>query len=374
MSAPHSERGNWEWAACGASVTGSHHLRRGLGCDDAYGYALTGDIVAAAVADGAGSVSGTSAWGSYAACQSVLNTVLSADFLAHIRDASETDADAVMQHIFERALIEVGKQAEQLGLPVAQLATTLCVAVATPTLTIFGQIGDGIITSEQHGVIATHLIEEKSEYANTTWFLQSDGAFENAFRTSAHTGVSAFALSTDGMAYKITNIVTGEAYEPFFTGSWQNVRTGVSAADFAALLRSIKDDQTGDDKTMVLTTLDWVPDAFYPSAKPLSTTIVSSPSPAAPSHPQHDTEPASDQPAVPEPPSYQPAATEPDGHSIVDHGLLIEDPATQPLPEQATAGTRRHTRAIDTHAATNNGARPAAEPKRNWRARHRRGQ
>lgn len=365
MSAPHSERGNWEWAACGASVTGSEHLRRGLGCDDAYGFALVGDLVAAVVADGAGSVTGTSAWGSYAACQSVLKTVFRPAFLAGMRAASATDADVVMRHIFERALTGVGKQAELLGLPVAQLATTLCVAVATPTLTMFGQIGDGIIVSEQNGVIDTHLIEEKSEYANATWFLQSDGAFEESFRTSAHVGVSAFALSTDGMAYKITNIVTGDAYEPFFTGSWQNVRSGVSAANFAAALRGIKDDQTGDDKTMVLAALQWVADAFYPSAKPVSTTIVSSPpTPDAPNPAHHETEVAVEPPS---PPDH-------DGQSIVHHGTLIDDLATQPLPEQAAVGTRRgHTRTADFHIATN-GAGPAVEAKRKWRARHRRDQ
>lgn len=60
-----------EWAVCGASVAGSEHLRRSLGCDDAFSYGHVGDFIVAAVADGAGSVSGTSAWGSYIACQAV---------------------------------------------------------------------------------------------------------------------------------------------------------------------------------------------------------------------------------------------------------------------------------------------------------------
>ena len=43
------QSGSWEWMACGASVTGEMHQRRGLGCDDAYSYGVAGDFVVAAV-------------------------------------------------------------------------------------------------------------------------------------------------------------------------------------------------------------------------------------------------------------------------------------------------------------------------------------
>ena len=199
-------------------------------------------------------------------------------------------------------------------MPVTQLATTLCVALATPKLTLFGQIGDGIIASEKDDVIATHLIEEKSEYANATWFLQSDGAFEESFRVSALAGLTAFALSTDGMTYKITDITTGQAYEPFFVGSWQHVLSGASAADFAALLRGIKDDQTGDDKTMVLAALQWVEDKHYPSPRPVCKTIVSSPPPLPLSSPPISAAPAAARAATPQR----------DARSLGEHGALVE--------------------------------------------------
>jgi hypothetical protein len=319
----HGGRGTWEWAACGASVTGSEHLRRGLGCDDAYGYAVMGDYVAAVVADGAGSVTGTSAWGSYAACQRVLQRAMAPSFVGHVRIADPAEAEDLMRWLFDGAIDEVAKEAEAIGVPVAQLATTLCIAVSTPELTIFGQIGDGIIASEKDEVIATHLIEEKSDYANATWFLQSEGAFEESFRVSVQAGLTAFALSTDGMTYKITDVATGQAYEPFFVGSWQHVRSGASAADFAALLRGIKDDQTGDDKTMVLAALQWVEDNYYPSPRPVCKTIVSSPPP--PTNPSLPT---------PTAPAAR-RATMPDREPrrIVDHGTLLDmgDRAAPPV-------------------------------------------
>jgi hypothetical protein len=277
---PQAQPGSWEWGVCGASVTGDMHRRRGLGCDDAYSYGVAGDLVIAAVADGAGSVSGTSAWGAHAACQSVLRNALRSQFTKDFT-AEPAGHAAQMRWLFELALDQVRRQAETMGLNPALLSTTLSVVVADRQHAVFGQIGDGVLAVETEGGITTLLIEAKDEYANTTWFLQSDDAFETSFRTATLAGVTAFALSTDGMSYKITDIATGNAYEPFFRGSWQHVRDGASSAHFAALLRDITDDQTGDDKTMILSALRWERDEFHPSVRPVRTVLVGSPPPTA---------------------------------------------------------------------------------------------
>lgn len=240
------------WAVCGASVTGREHERRGLGCDDAYSYGVAGDFIVAAVADGAGSVTGTSAWGAHAACRSVLDNALQSGFVDDYRTATPVQAEQMLRWLFDEALHRVTGQAEALGLDAVLLSTTLSVAVVDRRLASFGQIGDGVIAADVDGRIETLLVERKDEYANTTSFLQSERAFEDSFRVSVRSGVTAFALSTDGMSYKITNIATGEPYEPFFRGSWQHVRAGTGADQLAALLRGIADDQTGDDKTLVL--------------------------------------------------------------------------------------------------------------------------
>ncbi|RDH77059.1 protein phosphatase 2C domain-containing protein [Mycolicibacterium moriokaense] len=233
-------------------MTGSEHERRGFGCDDAYGYGIVGDFVVAAVADGAGSVSGTSAWGSYAACQSILTDALQPRFVHDFQVTPAEHGQTLMRWLFECAVLRVSERADAMQLDASKLSTTLCVALAGRDHAVFGQIGDGIIATENDGRVETLLIEPKSDYANSTWFLQSDSAFEESYRTAIQAAVTAFALSTDGMSYKVTNVSTGEAYEPFFRGSWQHVRSGASADKFAALLRGIEDDQTGDDKTMVL--------------------------------------------------------------------------------------------------------------------------
>jgi hypothetical protein len=272
-------RGSWQWGVCGASVIGSEHERRGLGCDDAYCFGITQDFVVAAVADGAGSVTGTSAWGAYTACQSVLANAMRSRFIREFRSSTPAEAEQMLRALFEKATEHVHAQAQFFGLDSAKLATTLCVALADRDRAAFGQIGDGVIATQTDDLIETLLIEAKDDYQNATWFLQSEGAFEESFRTVVRPAITAFALSTDGMTYKITNVATGEAYEPFFRGSWERVRAGANSANFASLLRSIEDDQTGDDKTMVLATLRWEDDDYYPSPAPITKMTASSPTP-----------------------------------------------------------------------------------------------
>ncbi len=295
-------RGSWQWGVVGASVIGSEHERRGLGCDDAYCYGVTQDFMVAAVADGAGSVTGTSAWGSYTACQSVLANAMRSRFIREFRTSTTEEAQQLIRVLFEKATEHVHTQARHFGLDSAKLATTLCVALADRERAVFGQIGDGVIAVQTDDSIETLLIEAKDDYPNATWFLQSDGAFDESFRTAVRPAVTAFALSTDGMTYKITNVATGEAYEPFFRGSWERVRAGANSANFASLLRSIEDDQTGDDKTMVLATLCWEDDAYHPSPTPIIKMTASSPTPppVRPNTPVAQAVPAEPAPAPPE--------------------------------------------------------------------------
>lgn len=56
----------------GGRVTGIKHTKAGEGCDDAFAWiSFSNGAQVLAVADGAGSVTGTSAWGSWAATQFV---------------------------------------------------------------------------------------------------------------------------------------------------------------------------------------------------------------------------------------------------------------------------------------------------------------
>ncbi|KJE22145.1 Protein phosphatase 2C [Frankia torreyi] len=262
------------WIVRGASVVGHSHLEEDLGCDDAYAYGTNGTFVVAAVADGAGSVTGTSAWGSFVACTSVVQDALTPEFTRAFDAASTEEARDLIRGLFASALGRITAQARSMELPRSRLSTTLAVAIARPDLAVFAQIGDGIIAVEAGGEVRTILAEEKEEYANTTWFVQSPGAFRTAYRSAVVGDVAAFALSTDGMSYKITHASNGTAYVPFFQTSWRNVREGRGNDQLATMMRDIVEDQTGDDKTLVLATTGRAALASPPPAG--STTTVAS--------------------------------------------------------------------------------------------------
>lgn len=245
------------WRVCGASTAGESHRRKGHGTDDAFAYGVRGDFVVAVVADGAGSVTGTSAWGAYTACEAVVSAAMTPRFVTDFTDPATEPSYAreLMRWLFDLALHSVCNTAQSMGLPTSLLSTTLSVVIARPGLAVVAQIGDGVIALERASNIDTVLTENKDGYANLTWFLQSENAFTESYRVQVDREVTAFALSTDGLAYKITTVATGAAFPPFFRSSWEAVRAGADNDDFTHWLDSIPDDQTGDDKTILLACL-----------------------------------------------------------------------------------------------------------------------
>lgn len=240
------------WRVSAASVAGTSHVDSGRGCDDAFAFAIAPDGrgVVIAVADGAGSRSGTSALGSFAACREIVANV---DALLAAA-TSEAAAEPVLRQCFASALAAVQSYAVENGLQARDLATTLAVAVLTPTSTAVAQVGDGIVVCEVGAQAESLVPEEKGEYANETVFLTSHGALDEHLRVRfLDEPVARVALSTDGLRYKILRLQHGGVpFAPFFAAIWRATAQGALLPDaLAGWLRGL-DDQTGDDKTLVV--------------------------------------------------------------------------------------------------------------------------
>ena len=243
------------WRVTAASVPGTSHIDSGRGCDDAFAYVVAPDGrgVVIAVADGAGSRSGTSALGSFAACRAVVAEA-SALLLAA---ASDVSAEPALRRCFAAARTAVESYAGQHGLQPRDLATTLAVAVLTPGSAVVAQVGDGIIVCEVDDQMTSLVPEEKGEYANETVFLTAANALEKHLRVQyLDKQISRVALSTDGLEYKILRLQDGGVpFDPFFNAIWRAVAGGsLPPAALSEWLAAL-DDQTGDDKTLVAGTL-----------------------------------------------------------------------------------------------------------------------
>jgi len=244
------------WSVVGASVAGTAHVAKGIGSDDAFFYTFVApDIIVAAVADGAGSRSGTSAFGSFAACEAIRDAAADPALVERVRGADADELSAIAVALFRAALAAIEAAAAGRELTPSALATTLTVGVVTPELSVFGQVGDGIVVIECDGVTRQIIPEIKGEYANETQFLTA-GALRKELRIEVRQGVGAFALSTDGLRYKILRLSAKAPFEPFFDSLWGQLSSKVvSGSGLAAMLDGIVDDQTGDDKTLIIGSL-----------------------------------------------------------------------------------------------------------------------
>jgi hypothetical protein len=237
------------WRVLGASVEGALHAEHHRGCEDAHGWSIGDRVTVLAVADGAGSRPATSALGAHTA---VATSLAAAHDLASA-EMLEADAHAVTLRVIERVLRALEDEAQASALELGQLATTLCVALLCDGRATVAQIGDGVAVVERADErIEAVALADQFEYANEAVFVTADDALEH-LKVFTADDVRSVALSTDGLRYKILeDLRAGAPFQPFFRDSWSYARSdsGVSAG-LAAFLRDV-DDQTGDDKTLVL--------------------------------------------------------------------------------------------------------------------------
>ncbi len=245
----------------GGRVTGPSHAKAGKGCDDAFAWISFPDgAQVLAVADGAGSVTGTSAWGSWAATQYVTtesNARLLVDELSSATD--EKRVEEVLRIAFLGALQNVMICGKLMGLAPESMNTTLCIAVLIPDHTYVAEIGDGIIAVMRHDRAETVLMEAKGESAATdTYFLQllARNSHHAQWRCGDCGPTPAIALSTDGLRYQATSIKDDYAAHPgFFETLWNLLEAGkvtrTSLENWLETKTSVND-PPGDDKTLLL--------------------------------------------------------------------------------------------------------------------------
>jgi hypothetical protein len=262
----HSDRGpdqldgrhlnSTQWRIIGASAIGLSHELTETRCQDAHRVVLVplpdGEVVVAAVADGAGSAK-YSHIGAVTTAETATGLVeehlLAAGGAAGLQ---EDDLIRILQLTREAVLAEAMEHEHDPR----EFAATLLLAVLFPDRTLAAHIGDGAIVVDD-GMLRCLSWPEQGEYANMTVFLTMENAVENArlYQTEA---VTRFALFSDGLQSLALSYATQEVYAPFIEPMLKPL--GNPAADavklqgaLAAYLTSETiNGRTDDDKTLVL--------------------------------------------------------------------------------------------------------------------------
>lgn len=243
------------WRIIGASVLGSSHELTETRCQDAHRVVLVphavGEVVVAAVADGAGSAS-HSHIGALTATATV--TSLIQEHVAADEAAQFSEADLVrVLHLTREAVFAEAREREHEP---HEYACTLLLVVLFPDHTLAAHIGDGAIVVDD-GTLRVLSWPQQGEYANTTLFLTMENAVENA-RICRTDSISRFALFSDGLQSLALSYATEEVFAPFVESMLKPLQnpevnsTKLEGALAAYLGSEAINKRTDDDKTLVL--------------------------------------------------------------------------------------------------------------------------
>jgi hypothetical protein len=170
-----------------------------------------------------------------------------------VASGTSGDPERWVRDVFVDVRDRLGEMAAVEDVAVEDFATTLAVAAITPDALCVGQIGDTIAVVGVAGMFETLAPAPRFEYANETVFLTSTDAL-NHLRVVARPidGIDEVFLSTDGLRFKILDLSTSTPYQPFFEDVGVYVRTPDAAPDAVRSFLAGLDDQTGDDKSLVV--------------------------------------------------------------------------------------------------------------------------
>lgn len=256
------------WRIASASVIGSAHVAAGLPCQDRHASMLlpteSGDILLAAVADGAGSAAYAEAGAAIA-----VETILS---LAEEHLAADPEGIALTDGLAREWISNVASTlvltAEEAGVALEEYASTLLAAFVGNDWCAFLQVGDGaIVASTPEGGWSLISWPQHGEFANSTTFLTSKGAAARAFFEMRHVRIDDLTMFSDGLENLVLDKAMRRAHGPFFDMKIAPVRRSGAAgtdprlsAELHAYLTSPRVCvRTDDDKTLILASRAAIP-------------------------------------------------------------------------------------------------------------------
>ena len=218
------------WHVVAASARGTSHEKTGQPCQDAHRWAiLSEDVLAVAVADGAGSAA-LGEVGAAIAAQTAIDT-LRRQAARPAWPASAADWHILLTETLKAARAAVAAEAQARAVSTRDLATTLILLVATSTLVAAAQIGDGATVVGDGGSDLIALTTPQSgEYLNETTFLTSPDALDTAQINLWHGVPASIAAFSDGLQMLALKMPEGTPHAPFFTPLFQLVARMTDAA------------------------------------------------------------------------------------------------------------------------------------------------
>ena len=226
--------GKHRWRIATATAPGSSHLKDALPNQDAVACRLVevgiGEIVVAAVADGAGSAP-RSDEGSRTAVDAAVATIVDGINRQPAAAFGERLAESLARDAVRQAKIAVERYGLRHNVPVRELASTLIVAFASDDLVTAAQVGDGAVIAFNigSGEARTLCAAHTGEYANETTFITSRSEPDQIADVGHASGhdYDVVALITDGLQNLALKMPEREA----FLGFWNPMLNDLAHTD-----------------------------------------------------------------------------------------------------------------------------------------------
>ena len=246
------------WFITSATQTGTQHQQQGHTCQDHLHHHTQGGILAATLADGAGSAT-RGGEGARLAAQT-MTRALSAQ-----RPETPDETREVLEQAAEKTRRAIQMKAQEAGADIQEYHTTLLAVVHTGRILGTLQIGDGaIITASPRGDARLVHQPQQGRYPNETNFL-TGSAFQSHTMISAQEAgdTDRVFLTSDGLQRLVLDYRPGTGpvpHQEFFRRlfGWLEGQTNCRKArqEMQGLLQSYKvTDKTQDDTSILAAVL-----------------------------------------------------------------------------------------------------------------------
>lgn len=255
------------WHVVGISERGATHIKHGIPCQDSHVWrALPGGAVVVAVADGAGSASLSQLGSARAALAAV-------EWVAELMQGDWPQRDDEWREMLiaalETAHESVLLSAKKRQVEPRELATTLIMLVATPTMVAAAQVGDGaaVVMNNARQMLAV-TAPQSGEFINETRFFTSPD-YLKAVQVGIWRGeVAGLGVISDGLQLLALKMPEATPHAAFFSPLLQFLH---ETDDMHAAERQLREflasdrirQRADDDLTLVLGTLQQHPEGEH---------------------------------------------------------------------------------------------------------------
>ena len=183
-----------KWEAVEGTVTGSSHIQENKVCQDKTYIMRQGSVLAAALADGAGS-----AVLSHHGAELVVRETCRMLVEGFDRYYNSSTPLLLKKELLEKLIGELETMAQLYECEVKDLASTLLAVAVKDDRFLVVHLGDGVVGYSRGSELKTASVPQNGEFANTTYFVTSPQAFEMMkIRKGQSVAINGFILMSDG--------------------------------------------------------------------------------------------------------------------------------------------------------------------------------